>query len=591
MTLLWPYDSVPGEEPALSHNEQAAMETRRRNSMIEEYENLDHPLYVYEAIQPLIADQPATDSRDRTVRGLETLKGPPSSEEMQRNAQPYFDLWSSVENWVTRKIASVEIVDRQSSVTRLSYDLDFSYIRAVLATDRGGSLTRDPLSGVFMLPLEHVAVNEYFGVDIESAWPKECCLASNRESLHLLTLIVGGCILSLADAANAENVPRLVELAADLKTNDETIRTLFDVLKAGRLVDLEGWKDVPASSMDAPGKQLATDIRTLAPGAWRLVTELCAVDAVIVIVPNDPAVARTSLTLVTEAIVPQFYSRSQRLWRRSLSSIGGPFVTTWVLLPGPFSAHGSWRVRLKFPPLTRVRSVRLLDSRKNEGTSHGPNWSWMKRSNEVQVHGTSPTPQETSFAVVATTTRAYFAVPAFAVSLLLFITSALVTRSMCVEDGKTILNLQECGVVATGQGSLTMTGSPLASIFLLVPSIVGIFLLARDEHAAVSSSLGFSRLLLSVSVVAPLFVIMLGSLYERGAILGLAALINTGIQIVATTFFFASVLAPTVWGANGVPSRTGPVWFVDEADRWAALTFYTFVFALLPLAFTYMELH
>ena len=537
------------EEEVMKRIGSDSPEFLREAGLVEEFSDYEPPKQLYDVVRPVIASGIASEASslrdgpgpDATLIRL-TLKEAPTVAEVRRWAVSYFRLWECAEQWVIRKIASVDVIDRQSSATRFSYDVDLRVIRR-LAQPCGPALSVSRLDGdQLWLPLHCSTHHEYFGVDVKGPWARRSSLASSRESTLIALLIVLGCYLDSsatprADMGDHNEYPLFPEWL-----NQDQVDELYAHMRDARMIGPLGKAQPPRLEQSEPSTVLK--LREGCRAAEELLDLFCHNDLVVLMIPDDSSVARANLSIALEATMPSFYranaSRSGRLWSR----IGGPFMTKWLVVPEPFSDWGSWRIRVRFPSAARV--VSIGETRNNEtGASSCRRWSALTRSNEVQIYGTGRLRRHLAVEVVTTTSREYFAAPAFAISLLLLLMSVFVTRTACNGfSGFSLAALEECAPIESGNGSLSL----LTTVLSMIPTFAGGLLLVRGEHSTVTNALGASRVLLTTCLIVFVGTVAVTGLYEHGGLTsGVIVAVNVAVQWGTTVFFLAALIAPSLW--------------------------------------------
>ena len=405
----------------------------------------------------------------------------PTANEVATHGRPCFLLWALRDVWILRKIETIELLDRQTVRGTYSYDIDLDVVRRLLPPEH--------FRHTLKLPLETFSRRNFLAVDIDSPWRRQVTLGTWDDSVRMMELISFGYIID--EGMEVDDIP------------PESIEKIYSVISSPLELPLE-LRSLAENPPDNASDYGPTDIgkslsflsslpKEVRKNFFSFLRNSMGNYLFIANVPN-----RLNCHKVNIKIRLTYGNGSTSVERDWTSMLGGPFITSWKVFFGPYGKYTVGHSKVILPPRTNVLNAFILHNGQRmdkvnnstidiaanqcrvtqplvlgDGTeSERASASAETDSRSVQ---TEEEPDIWMLGIYASTSRSYFAIPAFFIILFSWLLALLFLKSNQRIDGAL---------------SVTVCAPPIAAVFLLL----------LEEHEVVSIALTGPRLLLVSSL-------------------------------------------------------------------------------------------
>ena len=460
------------------------------------------------------------------------LKGAPSLAEVEKESLLYYELWLLQSEWITRKIQTLEIIDRDQQAHSQSYDIDFVKVRE-LRRRHGVDEPR------IWLPIATAERRSFFSVDVDGPWKRQCSLATRSENTCILVYVLMGYLkkerahLDGITQEDVDNFFKFLEYPQG-SIDDLLLETPNDDLQRNYYFQLWKcqWHRSNSSATSIPIEEIkATTLADFFRNSEfsELIAYFLFSYFIVVSVPSDLDVSRAILKLRMSVGSSSDFSRS------ALSYVGGPFVSTWTFPLSSFGDGLGSSLRIISPPGMRIIDAEALVADESGHRVANESVDIALISAEALFHDRhkSGLGLDVPYAadISLNTKRALFTIPALVIASLAF----LITFLMLVACSSGDVNQD---VVANGL---------VISIVAAVPVIAAGYLTLEQEHESVSIALGFPRILLISSVLSVLVALLVAFGLENHAFFREVFLESQlAFQGFVCSYFLAAVIVPSL---------------------------------------------
>ena len=405
----------------------------------------------------------------------------PTANEVATHGRPCFLLWALRDVWILRKIETVELLDRRTVRRTYSYDIDLDIVRRLLPEEH--------FRHTLKLPFETFIRQNFLAVDINSPWRRQVTFGTWDDSVRMMELISLGYIID--EGMEVDDIP------------PESIEKIYNAISSPLELPLE-LRSLAENPPDNASDYGPTDIGKSLSFLSSLPKDVCKnylsflLNSMgnyvsVVNVPNNLKCHKVNIKIrLTDG------SGDVSVRRGWISVLGGPFVALWTVPLGPYGKYTVGHSKVILPPRTNVLNAFILHNGQRmdkvnnstidiaanqcrvtqplvlgDGTeSERASASAETDSRSVQ---TEEEPDIWMLGIYASTSRSYFAIPAFFIILFSWLLALLFLKSNQRIDGAL---------------SVTVCAPPIAAVFLLL----------LEEHEVVSIALTGPRLLLVSSL-------------------------------------------------------------------------------------------